>query len=196
MKIIRKKTNRLFVSSLHLVGAAAVGLLVVVFCVLVYWPLEGRQADAVTRVGQLDALLLRAGSEGREYRGLRDKLASLETLVAETQAELTVENSETTVLERLNKIATDFELVVEDYEVGQTKRLMTHQETNVEFRCLGSYASICRFLEVAEKLTKTTKLAKFELNESKNFDGYPIQLTFVLYSRGESHDTKEKRGVL
>ncbi len=77
-----------------------------------------------------------------------------------------------------------------------TEVLPTHSQTEVDFRCLGSYASICRFLDQAEQLAKTTKLSKFQLGPASGFDQYPIQLTFVLYSDASKHDTKEKRGVL
>ena len=42
------------------------------------------------------------------------------------------------------------------------------------------------FLQKAEQLTRTTKLSKFELNAKEKSHGYPIQLTFVLYSGGKS----------
>lgn len=177
-------------------GAAAVVLLVGCFYAVVFQPLDRRQDDSMTRLMQLDELLIRSGTEGREYRQLRDKLVDMQDSIAEVNLQLRDEQQEERVLADLNSIASSVGLEILEHQLGQSKMMSTHLEKEIELRCSGSYASICRFLEQAEKITKTTKLSRFELNEAKNSRSYPIQLTFVLYSRANSHDTKEKRGVL
>ncbi len=186
----------MFVGLLHLSGVAVVVLTVGGFYALVYQPLQRKQAEHVSRTEQLDRLLVRTGTEGSEYRQLRNELSEMKESVEKLRLHLASHSSETGVIETLSGIAAEVDLEILDFQIGLTESLLTHSQTEVEFRCHGSYASICRFLEKAEQLTKTTKLSKFELQSEENSRGYPIQLTFVLYSEGQSHDTKEKRGTL
>ncbi len=167
-----------------------------VFYALVFRPLQHKQEEHTARSEQLDLLLIQTGTEASEYRGLHKQLADMKDSVAEMHRQLAGQASETSVIEELSSIAAEVDLEVLDYQVGLTQSLPSHSQTEVEFRCHGSYASICRFLQKAEHLTKTTKLSTFELSSEKKSHGYPIQLTFVLYSEGKSHDTKERRGTL
>jgi len=162
----------------------------------VYQPLERKQAVDSERAEQLDMLLSHSSDEARKYRKLRDELARMTSDIAEVETQLATQLQDSSWVESLSEMATSHDLEVTDYRIGITQTQPTHDETTVEFRCLGSYASICKFLEKAEQLAKTTKLAKLSLCPALNFDRYPLHLTFVLYSDGNSHDTKEKRGVL
>lgn len=141
-------------------------------------------------------LLVKTGTEGSDYHRLHKQLEEMKETVAELHSQLSDHPSESATIADLSDLATKVGLVVLDYSIGSTESQQTYSQTEVEFRCHGSYASICKFVQQAEQLTKTTKLSKFELHSGENSHAYPIQLTFVLYSEGESHDTKEKRGVL
>ncbi len=173
-----------------------VALTIGAFYALVYQPLLSKQAGHVSRSEQLDLLLVKTGTEGAEYRRLRNQLSEMKASITKLHRHLSDHPSESTVIEELNGIAEDVGLEVLDYQIGLTEEQLSYSQTEIEFRCHGSYASICRFLQQAEQLTETTKLSKFELTSEVNSRGYPIQLTFILYSEGQSHDTKEKRGVL
>ena len=186
----------MFALSLHLAGVTVLALAIGGFYALVLLPLQQKQAEYSARSEQLDMLLVNTGTEASDYRRLRDELASMNDSVAEMHRQLAGQSSETAVIEQLSQLASDVDLEVLDYQVGLTQSLPSHSQTSVDFRCHGSYASICRFLQKAEQLTRTTKLSKFELNAKEKSHGYPIQLTFVLYSGGKSHDTKESRGAL
>jgi Tfp pilus assembly protein PilO len=195
-----KPTNplspRVYSLLLHGAGGALVVLLGGAFYGLVYRPLENGKLQAQDRVAQVSQLLLRSGSEAAQYRALRNQLDAMQQAVAQVQAHLREEGSSKKVVENLSKIAQAADLHVLDYQVGPPNPQATHTETELQFRCLGSYASICKFLDQAEQFAKTTKLATFALDARRNNQSYPIQLTFVLYSEGPSNDTTEKRGVL
>lgn len=166
------------------------------FYALVYQPMQRNREGHMSRSEQLDMLLIKTGTERAEYRRLRNQLSKMKESVDKIHRQLADRPSEATVIEDLSDIAADVGLEVLDYQIGLTEKQQPYSQTEVEFRCHGSYASICKFLDKAQQLTETTKLSKFELNSEKKSHGYPIQLTFVLYSEGQSHDTKEKRGFL
>lgn len=192
----RKQKNRTFSWILHLSGVATTALLLIGFYGLVYKPLQSKQAKNETRLEQVSNLLQHSGSEGAEYRRLRNQLDEMKQVVKELQAHLAEDSSPQEVVEQLGEIASAANLRIVDYQIGLTDSKPTHSRTEVEFSCLGSYASICNFLDQAEQLTKTTKLSRFELEAKNKSRHHPIQLTFVLYSEGKSNDRKDKRGVL
>ncbi|MGI9427243.1 MAG: type 4a pilus biogenesis protein PilO [Bythopirellula sp.] len=196
MSKLNLQQNRMYVWSLHLAGAAAVAVSVGGFYGLVYQPLKQKQADYTSQSEQLDFLLLKTGTEANDYRRLRNELQETNQTVVELRRQLADQVSETALIDQLRQLAATVDLQIVDYQVGLTSSLPTHSQTELELSCHGSYDSICRFLQQAEQLTKTTKLSKFELKTDDNLPHYPIQVTFVLYSDGNSNDTKEKRGVL
>ena len=193
--MLTQQQNRMFAWSLHLAGAAVVLLVLGGFYALVYQPLECKNVERTERSEQLDVLLVQTGPVGGQYRRLRSELAKMKTSVAELESQFEGAQSGEEVIENISQLATDVNLEILDYQIGLAESLPTHSQIEVAFRCRGAYASICRFLEKTEHLTKTTKLSKFELDSSSNSGSYPIQLTFVLYSEAKSHDTKERRGV-
>jgi Tfp pilus assembly protein PilO len=140
--------------------------------------------------------LLQSGAEGREYRRLRDQLADMTESIGKLHAQLQSPQHEAAFVAELRGMADGVDLEIVNTQIGVTKTLPTHSQREVALDCYGSYASICQFLQQAEQFAKTTKLSKFALSATDNSDRYPIQLTFVLYSEGNSHDTKQKRGVL
>lgn len=196
MKRQTTQQTRYFGVAFHGVGAALALLLVGLSYSLVYRPLDQRREQSVGRMEQLDRLLSKQGNQGSEYRRLRTQLDRMKQSVAELHSQLSEEFSQETLLAEINELAGKSNIQILDYQVGAPERLMTHSMTEVEFSCHGSFASICKFLQEAEQITKVAKLSKLELISRDNSDGYPIQLTFVLYSEGKSNDTREKRGVL
>lgn len=196
MNLQSNQQSRYFGYSLHALGAAVTALTVGLFFALVYQPLVEKREQNVSRAEQIDRLLQSHSSEGSDYRRLRSQLEEMKGAVAELHSQLAQELSEEALLADISEIAAESDLQILDYQVGSPKSLLTHSITEIGFSCHGSYASICKFLEKAEQITKIAKLSKFELESSENSYSYPIQLTFVLYSEGKSNDTREKRGVL
>jgi len=196
MSFTAQRRQQLIASSLHLAGAAAVALAMGIFYLAVYWPLENQAIAHETRAEQIDALFAHSPAVARKYRELRDRLASVQASVDQLHLQLAHQQTEKTAIDSLTEIAKNTNLEIIDYDLGHSQRLAAYSVTELELQCHGSYDSICRFLAQAEQFTKTAKLSRFELGSAANFERYPIQLTFVLYSEGQSHDTKEGRGVL
>ncbi len=188
--------SRYFGLAMHAIGVAITAMLVGLFYMFVFKPLDNSKEQYISRTEQLGALLQSNASQGSEYRRLRAQLDEMKQSVAELHAQLAQEFTEESLLAKLGEIATESAVQILDHQIGQPQTLLTHSLTEVEFNCHGSYDSICRFLEQAEQITKIARLSKLELDPRDNSRSYPIQLTFVLYSEGKSNDKREKRGVL
>ena len=104
----------------------------------------------MSRSDQLDRLLVKTGTERTEYRRLRNQLSKMKESVDRIHRQLADRLTEATMIEDLSDIAADVGLDVVDYQIGLTEKQQAYSQTEVEFRCHGSYASICKFLEQAE----------------------------------------------
>ncbi|MEM8945440.1 MAG: type 4a pilus biogenesis protein PilO [Planctomycetota bacterium] len=196
MNLISRKQPRWFGFSLHLLGLVATALTIGAFYGFVYQPLLRKQKDHASRTEQLDQLLLKQGSEAGEYSRLRRQLDAMRKSVSDLHHELAEDQSDQSLLAAIQGVAKESDLQVLDFQIGEKQSFATHSLTEVEFQCHGSYASICGFIQQAEQITKIAKLSNIEMQSRTNSLRYPIQLTFVLYSEGNSNDTKEKREVL
>ena len=196
MNLMSKQQNWMFAWSMHLAGVTVIVLVLGGFYALIYQPLQRKQATHIDRTEQLEQLLSQSGTDGREYRQLRALLTKMQGSLADLRQEHNIDPQAETWIDSIRRVAAKADLKVLDSQIGETTTSPTHSQTEIEFRCLGSYASICQFLEQAEQLTRTVKLSNLELEAGEKSNEYPVQLTFVLYSKGKSHDTKEKRGVL
>ena len=196
MKKLNNHRKHIYECSLHLAGMAVVAAVIGLFYVLVHQPLQRRQAVYETRTAQLAQLQKASLPEVQAYRELRAKLTSMKASIFEVREKLASEAELETLVDEVTNLALEVDVQLISSEIGSTKQLATHSQTEVEFQCRGSYDSICQFLHRAEKLTKIAKISGFELQSSINPGGYPLQLTFVLYSGGVSNDISKKRGVL
>lgn len=196
MAVTSKKHSPVFALSLHAIGATVTLAMLFLSYKLIHQPLERKQQADAARIEQLGQLLKKNGTEAKEYRSLQSQLSQMRQAVAEVHDQLTDNVSSDDVLSSLQQLAAELDLEVLNYQVSPPQHHQQHTLSKIELSCNGSYASICNFLNKAEQLAKVTKLTKFGLDAEAKNQSYPIQLTFVLYSDGESNDTKEKRGVL
>ena len=196
LNLIPKQQPGWFATSLHATGLGVTALTLCGFYSLVYQPLLEKQDAHGSRAEQLSRLQTSQGTETNEFIQLREQLETMQQSVSDLHRQLSKDHSEESLLADIQAIAADSDLQVIKHQFGERQNFSTHAITYVEFQCAGSYDSICRFLQQAEQITKTAKLSNLELQSANNSQSYPIQLTFVLYSEGESNDTRERREVL
>lgn len=196
MQIQLPENSRILAVLLNLVGLAIGALAVGAFYSFVYQPLDQKQEEHITRIHQLDRLLVQAAGNGREYRELRSELDTLTQVIGEVHKQLEVERTAEELLEQFQQLASTHGLEVLDQQIGGTSQLSELIQTECHLQCRGSYASICRFLAEAEQFAKTVKLHKLEIDTRANLESYSVSMGFVFYSASDSHDIDEKRGVL
>ena len=188
--------DRMFRRLLCVIGCAVVLAVIGVFYYAYLKPRSVEYQRMEGRIAQLETLMANPGEAARDYRELRSAVSLVQTQIAEVQSDYLEAVDPATVMQQLTSLAREQRLEVFDYDISAPKALDTHVQTEIELHCRGSYASICRFLDQAEQLTCVTKLSSLEIDSSGNSELYPVELTFVLYSKVESHDREDKRGVL
>lgn len=181
---------------LHGISIVCVGSILAAYGWFVLKPLIESEQVCRQRIGQLETLLVRAPKVRQENRAFNAELASLKHTVEETQRRLPSELREHEFVEQIRAVAADSNMNIGDYQLGLTTELESYSQTELTLQCTGSYASICRFLDKIDHLARITEISNLQIESNDNFHSYPVQVTFVLYFGGVTHDRSMKGDVL
>jgi Tfp pilus assembly protein PilO len=181
---------------LHGMGVVAAALLLGGFVQFVLFPLRDNSAACEQRISQLDAMLAQSTKVQADHRNLNAELASLKESVAETQRRLPKELHEHEFLDQVREIASSTGIELGEYQLGIVQELASYSKAELSFQCFGSFASICRFLDKIDHLTRITEISRLQIESTDNFNRYPVEVTFVLYFGGGKHDRNMRGDVL
>jgi Tfp pilus assembly protein PilO len=182
--------------ALHAVGVVALGLVLLAYLWFVWNPISERRLLCEQRISQLEQLLKRAPHVRSENQTYKAEIASLKQSVEETQKRLPQELREHEFLEQVRAIAEQTGMELQDYQMGDIEQLESYSKAQLTLQCHGSFASICRFLDEIDHLARITEAANLQIETADNFNRYPLQVTFVLYFGGSSHDRRMRGDVL
>jgi len=171
-------------------------LTVGVFYALLYQPLVHKQEDHRLRSDQLSSLINQSRGVQRDHRQLRKQFNTLQEKIAATRHRLPSESLEAEFVSQIGDVAESMDLRILDYQQVAAQEAPSHSKTEVQFRCNGSFASICHFFHEVSQFARITKISAFDIQSDLNSNHYPFRVTFVLYYGVPSHDTSETRGVL
>jgi Tfp pilus assembly protein PilO len=181
---------------LHGAGLLCLTVIVGAYGWLVLKPLVAHEQLCQQRIGQLETLLVSTPKVRQENRAFHAELASLKHTVEQTQRRLPRELREHEFIEQVRLVAGKSGIEVSDYQIGLTTELESYSQTELTFQCKGSYASICQFLDEINHLARITEISNLQIESADNFHSYPIQVSFVLYFGGVTHDRSMKGEVL
>jgi Tfp pilus assembly protein PilO len=123
-------------------------------------------------------------------------LQGLQRTATETHQRLPALPLDREFVSEVRQVADRVGMEILDHRLSPQQKVATHSQTEVSFRCRGSYASICKFLSEIEQLARLTKVSKLELESDDYLDRYPFQVSFVLYYGLATNDTNERRAEL
>jgi Tfp pilus assembly protein PilO len=181
---------------LHGAGLACVAATLGAYGWFVIRPLVDHEQLCQQRIAQLEHLLDKTPKVRQENRAFRAELASLRHSVEETQRRLPRELGEREFVEEVRQVAARSGIEVGEYQMGLVTELESYSQAELSFQCKGSYASICQFLDEIDHLPRITEISNLQIESADNFHSYPVQVTFVLYFGGATHDRSMKGEVL
>jgi Tfp pilus assembly protein PilO len=182
--------------AMHGVCLVCVAGIVAAYGWFVFMPLKEYEQDCQQRIVQLQELLVHTPKVRQENRAFNAELASLKHTVEETQRRLPQELREHEFMDQVKQVANTSGMEVVNYQLGLTTELESYSQVEVTFQCKGSYASICQFLDEIDHLSRITEVANLQVESADNFHSYPMEVTFVLYFGGATHDRSRKGDVL
>lgn len=180
----------------HGLGVMTAALVVGAFMQFGVLPLADDQQLCDQRITQLESLLAKTNQVQAEHQNRKVELASLKESVVETQRRLPSEMREHEFLDQVRAAASKTGIELGEYQLGALEELASYSKANLTFECHGSFASICRFLNEIDQLARITEISNLQLGTTDNFNRYPLQVTFVLYFGGATHDRNRRGEVL
>ena len=181
---------------LHGVGVLTAALGVGVFVQFGFVPLADDQQLCDQRILQLELMLAKAAKVQAEHQNRQVELASLKESVVETQRRLPGELREHEFLDQVRAVASTTGVELGEYQLGAIVELASYSKADLTFQCHGSFASFCRFLNEINHLARITEISNLQIETTDNSSRYPLQVTFVLYFGGVTHDRNMRGNVL
>lgn len=181
---------------LHGAGTIGMALMLLAYYWFVWQPISERHVFCDQRIAQLQQMLRLAPQVRSQNQSYKAELASLKQSVEETQKRLPKELREHEFLEQVREIADKSNIEIQNYQMGAVDQLESYSKAQLTFHCHGSFDSICRFLDEIDHLARITDVANLQIETSDNFSRYPLQVTFVLYFGGSTHDRRMRGEVL
>jgi Tfp pilus assembly protein PilO len=182
--------------AMHVVCFVCVVGFVAAYGWFVFKPLREHEQACQQRIAHLKQLLVQAPKVRQENRAFHAELTSLKHTVEETRRRLPQKIQEHEFIEQVRQVATKLGMEVGDYQLGLVTELQSYSQAEVTFQCKGSYASICQFLDEIDHFARITEISNLQIESGDNFHSYPLQVTFVLYFGGSTHDRSMKGDVL
>lgn len=181
---------------LHAVGVLTAVVAVGAFIEFGYLPLAEQQELCDQRIAQLESMLTKASQVQAEHQSRTVELATLKESVVETQRRLPSEMREHEFLDQVRAAASATGVELGEYRLGAIVELASYSKADLTFECHGSFASICQFLNKIDHLARITEISNLQMETADNFNRYPLQVTFVLYFGGATHDRNMRGEVL
>ena len=196
MKLNHSNRQNLLNWALHAAGFLAVALMLTTFYQLGYARLADQGEGYVERAKQLDKLLATADSVKQKHQSLRKKLADLEQQAATMHRRLPYKMQQEQFEHSVRQAAAKAGFHLEIATWHTPDPTPSHSLAEVSVDGVGSFASICRFLDKINHLARITKISRLQLDSDPKSESYPFQVTFVLVYGIQSNDTNRKDGVL
>ncbi len=89
--------------------------------------------------------------------------------------------SEAEFLGQVAQLAKMSDLDIETYQVGEDIQKDKHREVTLQLSTIGTYASICLFLEHLHKLPRLCRAAEVKVGTDQAGERYPCEMTLTIY---------------
>jgi len=187
-------SNTTFLRSRTVIHAGGASLLLVAlltyYCA-VHRPLVTSAADDADRSQQLTELLDDSQSVFKENRAVSLELTSLTAQIDVIHQRIPTTAAESDYHAAVAQVAQQEGVQIIEHNRGQATTHVDCSELNVQLKCIGDYASICRFVDRLQKLPRIATVSQFTLQTVEGHTQYPVEISLVLYYglRNRSNDS-------
>jgi Tfp pilus assembly protein PilO len=180
MHVIDDNTRR-FGRLLHYAG-----LLATVACAasgysLVHAPAIEHVAATSAQIEELRLSVKNAPIAREHHQKVSAKLFAVRDRIAAIQRRVPQDAEAGTFLKAVTELATQEQLAIKDFHPEKPTSRNGFAEMQVTLKGIGSYASICKFLDRLSKLTRLSKVKDLTLSAADDAGQYPMTATLVIY---------------
>lgn len=176
-----RQTEKMTAMSIQLVAIGLVLSAVAGVHFGIVWPMQQASSKCQNEVDRLRALSRRGPAIRKQLDQARARHAELTSKQVEFRARLPQEAREEDFLAQIARLARKVDLEIRDYRPVRVEHQSDYSEVEIELRCLGSYESICQFLDQISEIPRLTSLIRLKVQTANEKSEYPIQLNFSAY---------------
>jgi Tfp pilus assembly protein PilO len=180
MHVIDAELRR-FGRLLHYAGVLATVVCAAAGYSFLHGPSTQSIASTSERIDELAMFVRNVPIMREQHQKVTEKLDEVTTRIAEVRARVPSQADAGEFLKQLTHVATAEQLVIKDFTPGKPEDKDGYAEMQVTLRGVGSYASICRFVDMLSKMKRLSKVQDLTLSAEGNASEYPMTATLVIY---------------
>jgi len=172
---------RRFGRLLHYAGLLATVLGAAVGYSLMHAPSTENIASTTAQIVELELLNQNAPVMRAQHQNVSEKLHEVTTRIAEVQARVPRDADAGDFLRDVTRLAGEEQFSIKDFTPDKPQERNGYAEMQVTLKGVGSYASICRFVDRLSKLKRLSKVKDLSLSAEADTSEYPMTATLVIY---------------
>ena len=180
MHVIDDETRR-FGRLLQYAGVLATVLCTVAGYSLVHAPTVAAIADKSALIEELRLSVQNAPVMREQHRKVSERVSEVTTRIAEIQRRVPREADAGEFLKAVTELASEEHLAIKDFHPEPPENRSGYAERQITLKGVGSYASICSFLDRLSKLKRLSKVRGLTLTAEGDASEYPMTATLVIY---------------
>jgi Tfp pilus assembly protein PilO len=180
MGVIDEELRR-FGRLLHYAGLLATVLCVAAGYSFVHAPSIDAIANNTARIEELKLSIQNAPIMRKQHRNVTEKLNEVRTRIADVQARVPRDADAGEFLKQVTQLASAEQLAIKDFSPQKPENRNGYAEIQITLKGVGSYASICSFVDRLSKLKRLSKVKDLTVSAEGDASEYPMTATLVIF---------------
>jgi Tfp pilus assembly protein PilO len=172
---------RRFGRLLHYGGVLAAVVCATAVYSLLHAPTVRDIFDTSTRIEEVMLSVENAPLIRTQHEKISKTLAEVERRIENVQARVPNEADAGEFLKQVTRIANEEQLSIRNFQPEKPADKSGYAEMEVTLKGEGTYASICRFLDRLNKLTRLSKVKALTVSANDATSKYPMTATLIIY---------------
>ncbi len=168
-------------SLLHAAALSTLALAGLAFYLWLYVPRSHEIAQLQTRITALQQQLRGSAKIRGQFATLTASRAEQRQTAEDVRRRVPDEPREAEFLEQISDAILPDEFVINDYTRGPVTKADGCRQLDIQLRCDGTYAGICRFLDRLDRMQRITRVVALDLGTQMTQQRYPLSITVRLY---------------
>jgi Tfp pilus assembly protein PilO len=180
MSVIDEETRR-FGRLLHYAGVLATVVCATAGYSFLHAPAVDAIAETSARIDEVVQSVQNAPVIRDQHRIVSAKLREVTTRIANVQARVPQGADDGEFLKQVTELAQKEKLAINDFHHEKPEAKNGYAEMQVSVQGVGSFSSICEFIDGLNKLARLSKVKDLTLSAEDAAAEYPISATLVIY---------------
>jgi Tfp pilus assembly protein PilO len=172
---------RRFGRLLHYSGVLATVVFATAGYSLLHAPTVAAIFDTSTRIEEVILSVENAPLIRAQHEKISSRLSEVERRIADVQNRVPNDADAGQFLKEVTRIANEEKLSIRDFHPEKPAEKQGYAEQEVTLKGEGTFASICRFFDRLNRLSRLSKVKSLTVTAIDGTDEYPMSATLIIY---------------